>query len=146
MLGTVVGGVPMSLMPGGSTRLEVGEGEAGGVAEAVPVGAAEADGVAEAEAPGLAVSNGNGSTHEQATVPAAACDAQPPPVAAMTQITAPRTTAAATPAPIRACRTRLRRAASARAAISRSSRARAAARWRLSRSELTAVLPRSVTA
>src|SRR5689334_19637079 len=105
----------MSWMPGGSTRLEVAVGDA----EAEPDGAAaaEADGVAEPDAPGLAVSNGNGSVHVQATVPAAVCEPPPLADAAMIQITAPRTTAAATPAPMRACRTRLRRAASARAAI-----------------------------
>src|SRR5262245_51245794 len=110
----------MSEMPAGSTRLEVGDGEAEPVGVAEP--AAVGDGVADPVAPGLAVSNGNGSTHEQDTVPVAVWEPPPLVAAAMIQITAPRTTTAATPAPMRACRMRLRRAASARAAISRSSR------------------------
>src|SRR5258705_9238596 len=118
--GGSVGGLPTSLMPAGSEGVALGAALGSAGTELIQV---HEVGVAEA--------------------PAAVGVELPPPVDATTiQTTAAITTTPATPAPMRACSRRLRRAASWRAAISRSSRARAAARWRLSRSETTAVLPR----
>src|SRR4051812_11033314 len=100
LCGTAVGGVPMSLMPGGRERVGLAPGEA--LLEAL----------AEPDGPGSGVGRpARASPHWQPLLAVGVVLELPPPVAAaMIQMTAPRTTTAATPAPIRACSTRLRRA------------------------------------